>query len=352
MKDSLQQWLTREWADAESVEVTGVSPIPGGYSRETWRFDVKVCRSGVTELLPCILRKDPPPAAAILHTSRQSEHELLLNVARHTTIPVADSYLVANDMAIFGQRAMVMQRASGNNMVSQLFNGGPCCDQAESVATHLCELIAELHLTDPGKLNPNGLHDDPREVGADPSSWDNYMDSMIRYYIDSYGGLAYSPIPVIMDGYLSLRRDKPRPLPVVLVHGDFNPANFLYEGGRVTALIDWENAHMGDPREDLGWMVLMDAISATNVFGSVTKEGGFLQYYNKLTGFGVTPEELGYFSKFSGANIGVPVLSSVKRRLDGEHDELIPMYIFQPAVGSTMVFASLMGYPMPAAGGA
>jgi aminoglycoside phosphotransferase (APT) family kinase protein len=29
----------------------------------------------------------------------------------------------------------------------------------------------------------------------------------------------------------------------VLVHGDFNPANFLYDNGRVTALIDWENAH-------------------------------------------------------------------------------------------------------------
>jgi len=352
MREALQQWLARQWSDADRVEVTEFAPIPGGYSRETWRFDVKVCRTGGEESLPCILRKDPPPAVEILSTSRQAEHELLLRVAEHTNIPVPKSYLVCNESAVFGEQAMVMQRAHGNNMVSELFNGGPCADQAQSVATHLCELIAELHTTDPRKLNPTGSHDDPRGVGADPSSWDNYMDSMIRYYLDGYRNIAYSPLPVVYDAFLSLRREKPRPLPVVLVHGDFNPANFLYQDGRVTALIDWENAHMGDPREDLGWMVLMDAISATNVFGSVTREGGFLQYYNKLTGFDVTPEELGYFSKFAGANIGIPVLSSVRRRVDKEHDEIIPMYIFQPAVGSLMVFANLLGYPLTVAGGA
>jgi hypothetical protein len=99
-------------------------------------------------------------------------------------------------------------------------------------------------------------------------------------------------------------------------------------------------------------MSVMDNLSATNIMGSVTKEGGFIPYYNKLTGFNVTLEEIVYFMKFTGANIGVPVLSSVKRRLDGEHQEIIPMYIFQPATASTMLFATLLGYPMSPAEGA
>jgi hypothetical protein len=41
--------------------------------------------------------------------------------------------------------------------------------------------------------------------------------------------------------------------PVVLVHGDAGPGNFLFEHGRLTALIDWELAHLGDPMEDLAW---------------------------------------------------------------------------------------------------
>ncbi len=39
----------------------------------------------------------------------------------------------------------------------------------------------------------------------------------------------------------------------VIVHGDFGPQNVLIEGGRITALVDWEFAHVGQPVDDLAW---------------------------------------------------------------------------------------------------
>jgi aminoglycoside phosphotransferase (APT) family kinase protein len=42
----------------------------------------------------------------------------------------------------------------------------------------------------------------------------------------------------------------------VLVHGDFGPQNMLFDltgSGRVTAVLDWEFAHLGQPIEDLAW---------------------------------------------------------------------------------------------------
>jgi aminoglycoside phosphotransferase len=47
--------------------------------------------------------------------------------------------------------------------------------------------------------------------------------------------------------------DLPSP---VIVHGDAGPANFLYAGGRVTALLDWELVHYGDPMADLAMLCL------------------------------------------------------------------------------------------------
>ena len=42
----------------------------------------------------------------------------------------------------------------------------------------------------------------------------------------------------------------------VLVHGDLGPGNVLHDGARVTALCDWELAHVGDPMEDLAWITV------------------------------------------------------------------------------------------------
>lgn len=349
MHDSLQELLAREWPDCESVEVKEFAIIAGGYSRETYRFDAHVKRGGKWDAVPLILRKDPPPAAAILFTSRQTEHDLLKAVARHTNIPVSDSYFAVMDPGVLGERAMVIERVRGSGEPSLLFHGGPNEDQAESVATHLCELIAELHLTPMEQLNPDGALNDPRDESIDVSSWERYMDTATAYYVRSYKKLAFSPLPTFYDGYLHLRRNRPRPMPLVVTHGDFNPSNFLYENGRVTALIDWENAHVGDPREDLGWLMLMDTLSNTNIFGSVKKEGGFIPYYNKLTGFDVTPEDVGYFSLFTAGNIGVPVGSAAKRRFDRECEELQLMYMSQPFSAASMIFATLLGYPLPGA---
>ncbi|WP_181786408.1 phosphotransferase family protein [Streptomyces phytophilus] len=60
----------------------------------------------------------------------------------------------------------------------------------------------------------------------------------------------------------SIHRSVPSVLPEeapragkVLVHGDFGPNNVLLDPGtfEVTAVVDWEFAHFGDPVEDLAW---------------------------------------------------------------------------------------------------
>jgi aminoglycoside phosphotransferase (APT) family kinase protein len=40
----------------------------------------------------------------------------------------------------------------------------------------------------------------------------------------------------------------------VVVQGDTGPGNFMYDGERVTAIVDWELAHLGDPMDDVAWL--------------------------------------------------------------------------------------------------
>lgn len=64
----------------------------------------------------------------------------------------------------------------------------------------------------------------------------------------------------------------------VLLHGDFWPGNLLWRDGQLVAIIDWEDAKVGDPLADLGnsrlevlWAFGIEAMNAfTNRYQSMT----------------------------------------------------------------------------------
>lgn len=346
MESAISQLLRKALGNNCDIAIEGLSPIPGGFSRETFSCTALVTQGDAKEVLPLIIRKDPPEEVCILQTSRANEHELIESLRAHTSVPVSRSYGYELDPSVFGSAAMVLERADGNGKTSQLFNGGPDADQAEEVMRHLCEVLVELHQADISVIDPRGILEDPRGVGIRTSSWDDYMDSTFEYYLSTYDDIVYDPSSIILlDAYLTLRRKRPRPLRLSVVHGDFNPANFLYKNGKVSALIDWENSRIGDPREDLGWMTTMDILSNSHVMDYPKKEGGFISYYNKLTGWNVTKAEVDYFTLFGSANIGVPVQSAIYRRIAGEHRQFMHLYLIQSSAPAIPSMAQLLGYP-------
>jgi hypothetical protein len=119
----------------------------------------------------------------------------------------------------------------------------------------------------------------------------------------------------------------------------------VYADGKVTALIDWENARIGDPREDLGWMTTMDVLSNTSVMDHPRDKGGFLAYYNSLTGWDVTQDEVDWFTLFGTANIAVPVNAAIKRRVMGEHHVFSQLYMVQASAATLPNLVRLMNYP-------
>ena len=69
-----------------------------------------------------------------------------------------------------------------------------------------------------------------------------------------------------------------------IIHGDAGPGNFLFQGDRVTALVDWEFAHIGDPMEDLAWLSMRSVFEGFEDFTTRIEE------YEALVG---SPVELG-----------------------------------------------------------
>lgn len=64
--------------------------------------------------------------------------------------------------------------------------------------------------------------------------------------------LERAPDPVLQLAYNWLEDNLPEDSgPSTLVHGDAGVGNFMMDEGKVTALLDWELSHYGDPMEDL-----------------------------------------------------------------------------------------------------
>lgn len=79
--------------------------------------------------------------------------------------------------------------------------------------------------------------------------------------LDSWGAtLMKAPEPgwiaVGQQARNALREKLPAVDPACLVHGDYQPSNLLFEQGRISAIIDWDLAHIGSAGLDFGWLCL------------------------------------------------------------------------------------------------
>ncbi|HCU99819.1 MAG TPA: hypothetical protein DGL25_01355, partial [Dehalococcoidia bacterium] len=317
MEAQLEQFIQQERPNTKSVRIENFQMLAGGYSQETYSADAIIENANGRETLPLIIRRDPPPEIDILPTNRRLEYLITQRVGEQTTIPVPTAHFLDEKGATLERPSMVIQRLSGSADLTPLFQPGNE-DEAEAVATEFCERLAELHATSLDTLDPEGEFRDARGVGIDSSSWESYMTSSIEFFMQSYQQIAFDPLPVFYDMYASLPNRLPQPVPLAMCHGDYQPSNFLYEDGHITGVIDWEAAHVGDPREDIGWLYQLSGITGFDLAGSVKADGGFLQHYSKLSGIPVTLEDVGFFMVFSSAALAAPILDAVRRGLDGE----------------------------------
>jgi len=123
-------------------------------------------------------------------------------------------------------------------------------EEREPTARDLMRLTAALHALDPRRLAIEHLGAPTAAIGHAPRQLDS-LDALLRSL--GNGALAVQTFAATW-----LRQSPPVASRTSLVHSDMGPGNFLAEGGRVTALLDWEVAHWGDPMEDLAAIAVRD----------------------------------------------------------------------------------------------
>lgn len=143
----------------------------------------------------------------------------------------------------------------------------------EQFATHLARIHQVRHTL---AVHPNSLeHQAPTvDLAFLPPQADRYAAALRSRPATMDESLQEGRIRALLESVWPV----PLQNPAVLLHGDYWPGNTLWRDGRLVAVIDWEDAEVGDPLADLG-NSRMEILWA---FGSDAMEE-FTQIYRSLS---------------------------------------------------------------------
>ncbi|MFM5893243.1 MAG: phosphotransferase [Novosphingobium sp.] len=223
LSERLTGGLTAALARAGMSPPSALERLSGGANMESWRF-----QSGATT---CVLRRAP---SLEMMAGRPMDHagEAALIRAAHKAGVMAPEVLVELEPADGIGSGYVMRAIPGSP--------DPNLFLAEAdPATGIADIARELVATH--RIDPTGLPVPVMDTGE-------ALGELRRRFL-SYGG----DRPILALALRWLEANVPPPVAPRLVHGDFRLGNLMFEHGRLTGVLDWELAHLGDPHEDLAF---------------------------------------------------------------------------------------------------
>lgn len=210
--------------------IDNISVATLGGSNRTLLFDVDGARR-------LVLRQETVPPDFTPFLSPALQYRILQVVYEHgVLVPEPVFELDADDG--LGQ-GFVMAAVAGETLPKRLLNDAAYARARERFLDQAGTQLARIHAIDPAHLP---------ELEAIPESQD-----LLRAWIGYYD-LWWEPHPVIDLAFRWLERNRPPATARTLLHGDFRLGNMLVGTDGITALLDWECSHLGDPMEDFGWL--------------------------------------------------------------------------------------------------
>ena len=251
---ALAAYLDRELGTPGAIRV---EQFPGGHSNLTY-----LVHHGDREY---VLRR--PPFGSKVKTAHDMGREVAV-LSRLAPVfdraPRVIAYEPAGD--VLGAPFYLMERRRGVILRHDL----PAGLDARRACELLVDTLVDLHAVDYAAA---GLGDFGKPAG--------YIERQVRGWSERYTGSQTDDIAAVTEVIAWLAAHQPAEGAPALIHNDFKFDNVVFDAGftRVTAVLDWEMATIGDPLMDLGtslsyWMEASDAaLFQQPIFGVTSKPG-------------------------------------------------------------------------------
>lgn len=272
LPDDLAAWVEEVAGGA----LVGSARLSGGNRHATWALSVRRAGGGAAEL---VLRVGAPHEGD--GPSPLEREAAAYRALAGTGVPVP-ALLAAHPE----RDALLVTRMPGHPDLAAVAGG-----EREEVAADLVRSLAALHALDPASLDLGVL----AAAGGTLAR----LAAGLAQLQARYRGTGRAD-PLIEAGLTWCAANLPgHDGPPSLLHGDAGPGNLLFEGGRVTALVDWELARLGDPLEDLA------ALALRMVHGGLDGFAGLVAVYAEAAGAPVDGQRLAWHQVLAASRIVV-----------------------------------------------
>lgn len=271
-----------------SAELASVDRLSGGASQETWLLKLK--GSGAPGSL--ILRRAPETARSATSTNAIGlpNEAKVIRAAAQVDVPVPEVVHVLTEEDRLGE-GFLMGRVMGETIARRILRDDEFERARGALPVQCGRALAGIH----------SLATDC----ADALSVSTGLDQIANYEeVYQSTGIAR---PVFDLAIVWLRDNAPKPLTPVLVHGDFRLGNIMVDHEGLAAVLDWELAHIGDPREDIAWM----CVNSWRFGQSDKRLGGFgdvedlLAAYEEAGGVSLTAKDIDWWEILGSMKWGI-----------------------------------------------
>lgn len=228
------QFIGRTFPGAQLIDV---QQLTAGASQQTFRISVRH-REG-HEANYALRRAQPGlERSSYGQVSPSVEAELLeLASSAHVPVPKVIESLHSTDGLGDGY---LMEWLQGETMGQRIVKLPELQSARENLAFECGQALARIHAIEVPNQLQEALHSvSPEELVRE--TWEAYIT-------------LETPQPMIDFTAQWLLNNLPPESDIALVHGDFRNGNLMVAEQGITAVLDWELCHLGDPMRDLGWL--------------------------------------------------------------------------------------------------
>lgn len=262
--------------------------------------------------LELILRLGPEDGLFAPYSGSTEYH--VLQLLEGTSVPGPKAFWWSDDSAILGAPFCITEKVAGVAPVPWGDADGFEVNWRTDIAEQFIAALAALHRVD--WRTAQGFD---KQQAITP---ENAAQQQIDYWENARQRWALKSYPLLHRAMLWLRGNVPVAPKVSLVHGDYRLGNFLEQNGKITAILDWELVHPGDPHEDLGWAFLPQFAMRPGMVCGLIGQQDFIDRYQTLVGFEVNPQSLHFYRVLALVKLALTHIAAVRCFEDGRFDDM------------------------------